>query len=268
MNLQVLLSAMHLKNFNYINTLNITTDCVVINQSNINETITVMDKERKIRFITTTERGLSRSRNLAINNADADICILCDNDVEYLPNYKDLILDEFKKYPEYDLIVFFVKRNLPNSKPYFDRVKKMGYYSTCKVLSPEIAFRRKSIVDKEIRFKTQFGAGSKYSMGEENIFLYECLRKGIKVLYVPLQIAKLRVEKSTWFRGYTPKYFMDRGAIFYEMSNSLSPIFILQFAFRKYKIYKKESTMKSALNYMFQGRKQYIRENKGEIDGK
>lgn len=264
MKLQVLLSAMHLKDYKYIDTLNISTDCIVINQSDTNNSQTVNDKCREITFISTTERGLSRSRNMAIRNAKAEICILCDNDVEYLPEYDRTILHEFEKQPEYDLIVFFIKRNKPGSKPYFRGKKRMGYYSTLKVFSPEIAFRTKSLTDKNIVFKNEFGAGSKYSMGEENIFLYECLKKGLKILYVPTQIANLRYEESTWFTGFNEKYFVDRGAIFYEMSNKFCTLLILQFAFRKYKLYRNQMTFRSALNFMIEGRNQYRNDIKNQ----
>lgn len=258
MRLEVLLSAMHLEDYKYINTLNITTDCVVVNQCNENGIQSIVDNRRNIKFISTTERGLSRSRNMAVDNADGDICILCDNDVEYVRGYEDIILDQFRDNQEYDIIIFFIDRKLNDSKPYFHKSKKMGYISTLKVFSPEIAFRRKSLQDNNIKFKTDFGAGSQYSMGEENIFLYDCLKKGLKILYVPLQIASLRKEESTWFQGFAKKYFFDKGAVFYEMSNILSIPLILQFAIRKYKLYKDDMSLSNALKYMFEGRLHYL----------
>lgn len=259
MRLQVLLSAMHLKDYSYVRTLNITSDTVVINQCNENNVKSIKDFEKVIKFISTTDRGLSNSRNMAIAHATADICILCDNDVEYVPDYERIVISEFKKYLDYDVIVFFIKRNIPESRPYYSRPKRLGYLSTLKVFSPEIAFRRKSIDDKMIRFKTEFGAGAKYAMGEENIFLYDCLKSDLKVLYVPKQIASLRNEESTWFKGYTEKYFLDKGAIFYEMAKCVSFIMILQFAFRKYRLYRHERSLRDALKFMFQGRRQYKR---------
>lgn len=260
MKLEVLLSAMHLKSFEYIDTLNIKTDCIVVNQCNTNKIADIEDNNRFIKYISTNERGLSKSRNMAIKNAKADICILCDNDVEYVPNYNKIITDKFKEYPQFDIIIFHIKRNRPGSRPYFDCVKKMGYYSTLKVFSPEIAFRREALERKGIKFKELFGAGAKYSMGEENIFLYECLKKGLRILYVPEKIANLREEESTWFKGFNEKYFVDRGAIFFEMSNMFSIPLIIQFAIRKRKLYCRDFKMKDAIKYMLKGRGQYRNE--------
>lgn len=256
MSLQVLLSSMHMNSYKYIDSLNITTDCVIINQCNVNNEEYIYNEGRNIKYISTTERGLSLSRNKALDYATAEICLFCDNDVEYKKNYRNIVMDEFRKNPEYDIIVFPI-----DSKPYFKK-KKMGYISTLKVFSPEIAFRRKSIEQKNIRFTTHFGAGAKYSMGEENIFLYDCLKKGLKILYVPVHIANERDEESTWFKGYNKKYFFDKGAIYYEMSNKFCVFLILQFAVRKHKIFKDEVTRTEAIKYMLRGRKEYRREIK------
>lgn len=258
MSLEVLLSAMHLDDYRYINSLNIAGDCVVINQCEHNDCQSIIDNGRHIKYICTTERGLSRSRNMAITNASAEICIFCDNDVEYLPDYEKTIMTEFQEHPDYDLIVFFIKRTRANSKPYFPFATRMGYITTLKVFSPEVAFRRQSLIDKGIKLKVEFGAGSQYAMGEENIFMYNCLQKGLKILYVPRQIASLRQEESTWFKGYTKKFFLDKGAIYYEMSHLFSGVLILQFALRKRHRYGQEMSFGNAVRYMLEGRRNYI----------
>ena len=111
MKLQVLLSAMFLDNEQYIDSLNITSDAVVINQCDTKsqadiERTNIAGKRQYVKYIESTERGLSKSRNLAIESATGDICILCDNDVEYLKDYESRIMDAFEKHPEADLIVF------------------------------------------------------------------------------------------------------------------------------------------------------------------
>ncbi|MCR5234041.1 MAG: glycosyltransferase family 2 protein [Lachnospiraceae bacterium] len=262
MRLQVLLSAMHLKDAGYIDTLNITSDAVVINQCDRNneEHIKRKDTEgndRDITYIETTDRGLSRSRNTAIDRADADICILCDNDVEYMSDYKDSIINGFERHPDADIIVFYIKRK-EKPVPNYPKPKRMGYLSVLKIFSPEIAFRRESI--KGIRFDERFGAGSsRYLMGEENIFLYDCLKKGLKIYYEPVHIATLREEPSTWFKGYNRDFFISRGANYGAMSAWFSYILIWQFALRKRNEYCSEVKTGDALKYMFEGRRELLK---------
>ena len=266
MRLQVLLSAMFLEDDSYIDSLNITGEAVVVNQCDRENKATYTRKsaagsEQRITYIETKERGLSKSRNMAIASADADVCILCDNDVEYLPDYEIRIKDGFLKHPDADLIVFYIKRK-EKPVPNYPKPKRMGYLSVLKIFSPEIAFRRESI--KDILFDERFGAGSgRYLMGEENIFLYECLKRGLKIYYEPVMIAELREEESTWFKGYDREFFISRGANYAAMTRRFSLILIWQFALRKMSIYKKGGLdFARALSYMLEGRRELLKETK------
>ena len=225
MKLQVLLSAMFLEDAGYVDSLNIDGDAVVINQCDREKEYTYTRKSLRgsdqcITYVETKERGLSRSRNMAIDRSSADVCILCDNDVEYLPDYEMRIKDGFSRHPDADLIVFYIKRK-EKPVPNYSRAKRMGYLSVLKIFSPEIAFKKESI--RGIRFDERFGAGSgRYLMGEENIFLYDCLKKGLKIYYEPVIIANLREEESTWFKGYDKDFFISRGAGYGAMSRTFS----------------------------------------------
>lgn len=263
--LQVLLSAMNLEDEKYIDNLKITGDTVVINQCNHEDSQTINRTNIEgnthcIKYICSTERGLSRSRNMAIDNADADICILCDNDVVYEADYKEKIISAFERFKDADAIVFYIKRK-EKPVPNFPKEKRMGYLSVLKIFSPEIAFRRKSV--ENIRFNESFGAGSgKYIMGEENLFLYDLLKAHKKIYYVPVKIAELTEVESTWFDGYDEKFFVSRGANYGAMTKTLSLLLILQFAIRKRSLYSDTMTMHKAVCYMLKGRKQYIVESK------
>ncbi len=257
MKLQVLLSAMYLDGYDYINSLHISGDCLVINQCDNNCTEHIPEGFRTITYIETTERGLSKSRNMAIENATADICILCDNDVEYVENYESLIGSAFRDYPDADIIIFFIKRK-EKPTPNYSSIRNMNYLSVMKIFSPEIAFRRQIIKEKQIKFHELFGAGAHYYMGEENIFLYDCLRAGLKIKYIPVKIAELRETQSTWFTGYEEHFFVSRGANYCAMTKGFSWFLILQFAIRKKALYAEKASVWKAIRLMLKGRKEYI----------
>lgn len=261
MTLKVLLSAMHLESHRYIEKLNITGDAVIINQCDHISDQTIENEKQSIRFICTTDRGLSKSRNLAIKEADNDICILCDNDVVYESNYEKLILDTFNEHPEADIIVFFIERPERHS-PIYNKITPLDFKGAMKIFSPEMAFRRQSILNNSLSFNESFGAGAKYGMGEENIFLFEALRKKLTILYAPIKIAKLMDTESTWFKGYTDKFFIDRGAGYYAMSRRLCLLLIFQFAIRKRSLYKKENSTLNAIKMMLKGAALYKSEIK------
>ncbi|WP_233134461.1 hypothetical protein [Geobacillus sp. 46C-IIa] len=142
----------------------------------------------------------------------------------------------------------------------------MGYLTSLKTSSVEIAFRPQKIKNANIKFNEQFGAGSVYRMGEENIFLFECLRKGLKIKYVPIKIADLYIGESSWFNGFNSKYFFDRGAVFGALSHRWALILIFQFALRHYKKYKSEMTLLNAIKEMIRGYKDYRRNSGEEIE--
>ncbi|MDO4188958.1 MAG: glycosyltransferase family A protein [Lachnospiraceae bacterium] len=258
--LDVLLSILKMDDLNYIDSLKITGNAVVINQcdSDSEENISrrsVNGSDQAVKYVKTTTRGLSRSRNLAISESDADICILCDNDVVYVDDYEKLILEEFEKRPDADIIVFYIKRK-EKPVPNYATARKMDYLSVLKIFSPEIAFRRESV--KDLKFNEDFGAGSgKYIMGEENIFLYDALKKKKNIYYVPTKIAELKEVQSTWFSEYDEKFFISRGANYAAMSKGWSHLLIWQFALRKKNLYKENITMIQALKAMYKGRREF-----------
>lgn len=263
--LQVLLSAMNLENENYIDGLNITGDAVVVNQCNQNscqeiDRISKSGQKQRVKYICSSDRGLSKSRNMAIANACADICILCDNDVVYERDYEEKILSAFESHKDADAIVFYIKRK-EKPVPNFPKEKRMGYLSVLKIFSPEIAFRRNSIHD--FAFIESFGAGSgKYIMGEENLFLYDLLKAKKKIYYLPIKIAELKEVESSWFSGYDDKFFISRGANYTAMTKALSPLLILQFGIRKKNLYSDMMSPNKAIQLMFKGRKQYLKETR------
>ena len=115
---EVLLSAMFLENEDYIDTLFIHTDCVVINQCDSEDVRrSVRDSaggHSDICYVKTRERGLSKSRNMALSYAKGPVCILCDNDVEYVSDYDRIINDAFSRHPDADLRIKLKIQNVLN----------------------------------------------------------------------------------------------------------------------------------------------------------
>lgn len=253
MNLQVLVSTMNQKDFKLITEMNIQSNVVVVNQTDIESTEELMINNFSVKWINTKTRGLSISRNIALANADADICVIADDDLCYRENYRTRILSAFEKNRNADIITFRLLGIEKQKKKYPTTRKKVGYLSSMKISSCEISFRLKSIKTKLMKFDEMFGSGSKYSMGEENIFLVDALRAGLKIIYEPFLLADIHFGESSWFRGFTEKYFIDRGAIYFRMLPRLSSLLALQFAIRKYKIYKKEMSFISSIKNMRKG---------------
>jgi len=267
MKLEVLISTMYQNDLSLIKKMNIKSNALIINQCNMEEMIEKHFDGNTIRMLSCKERGLSKSRNKAIENSIGDICVIADDDLIYNDNYEKIILDAYKKYPDTSIIVFDVPSTNPKRPTSILKEGRIDFLHSFKVSSFQITFRKKDIVENGLLFNEFFGAGAKYTCGEENIFLVEALKKKLKIRYVKTAIAIVNHGESTWFTGFNEQLLKSKGAMFYEMSHRLSFFLILQFALRKYKLYKNAVSLYDALHFMKCGLyeyKNFLNEDNGE----
>lgn len=248
----ILLSCMNEKDKGIITRSNIKSDCVIINQCYENSKGELSIGENKsCLWINSTERGLSRSRNMAIQNSEADICLISDNDEIFDDDIEEKILIAYKELPQADIIVF----NLYN-KPLKlkNKIYKLSKIELLKVASWQISFKRLSIVKNDIEFDIKLGAGTGNGAGEENKFLLDAYDKGLEIYYYPLNIAEMIERESTWFKGYDEDYFYKRGASTrYILGFWLSCVYAVYFLIFKHNLYKNNIKFLKALKIIFKG---------------
>ena len=247
--MQVALSTQNLKNDSEVTKLlqdmNLKTDYIIINQT-IKNNVDIKNNN----VITTCEKGLSKSRNMAINKAKEDIILLADDDVVYQDNYEEILLKAWKKYKNADIVCFYVESRNAKRKTKKMVTGKVGYIRSMRIASFEISFKKKSIQENKLKFNEDFGAGTKNNRGEEQIFLYDAIRKGMKIIFVNKKIGEVKQEESTWFTGYDLDFFKTQGKIFKKMSPKYYKFLVFQYAIRKYFLYNKKVSIKSAIHYM------------------
>lgn len=257
MKIEVLISTMNLKKPEELIKKENIKSSVIINQT---QDIAFEDiYEGDNRVYSYQEKGLSKSRNRALENSRADICVIADDDLRYEEDYEEIIKEGYKKYPQADIIAFYVDNIDKKRKRKMRKEGKINLFTSMRIQSVQLTFRRKSVVEKKIEFNENFGSGAELNSGEENIFLAECIRKGLKIYYIPKKIATIQDNNSSWFKGYNEKYLNVKGATFYEISKKWYPLIILQFAIRKREKYNKEIKIRNAIKYMFEGVKIYKR---------
>lgn len=258
MKLEILLSTMHQTNYAILNRIGLQSDAVVVNQCDRDSEEVFMVADYKVTWINSTQRGLSRSRNMAIRHASADILLLADDDELLRADYVQTILKGFQRYSDAAAIGFQVEGIEEKFKDYSSAEGKVGFLKSMKMASVEIAFRRESLEAAQVCFDEYIGAGTKYMMGEENAFLFQLLARKQRIYYIPSVIADLHIGESTWFSGYNKTYMFARGAVFTAMSKQWSDLLILQFAVRHKKLYQQDMSVKDAIQYMFAGKKEYL----------
>lgn len=256
MDIEVLLSTMHQNDLSIINKMNINTKAIIINQCDNNSFIE--SENGFVKMYSFKERGIGRSRNNALMRSTAEICVLADDDMKYVENYKEIIFNAFKKNPKADVIIFNVSVFDENGK--VDKVKKNGrvrIFNSLKYGAVSVAFKREKIYKKNIFFSLLFGGGAIYSAGEDSLFISDCLKKGLKIYSNTTKIADVYNYESTWFTGYNEKFFFDKGVFFATFSKYFSYPLLLQYALRKHNVYKGNMGLLKAINHMKNGIKMY-----------
>ena len=211
---EVLVATMHQPKGDYslLERLNIQSDAVVVNQCDRNATYTLHFQKYNVLWIDSTERGLSRSRNLALRNLHAEIGVICDEDELLSDGYPLMIENAYNTIPQAGFIAFNITRFGWNEEEQpFSIPRKISFFKTYS--SVHITFKRASIADAGIIFDTRFGAGSgMYACSEDAIFCMDCHKAQIPMYTFPGCLCSVNCEQSTWFEGYTDKYFFDVGA--------------------------------------------------------
>lgn len=213
MNVQVLISCMFDSNHSIIKRTNLQSDAIVVNQCDNNSIETIGFYNRKgerckVIYINTTERGLSKSRNLAISHSYCGICLICDDDEVLDDDYVEKISTVYEQDNSLDVVAFKF-RNHPKKYPL--ELQKIGLWKCARISSIQITFKRSSKIGNK-PFREDMGAGSGNGAGEENKFLVDLLKKKARIYYYPIEIGTLLAQnESTWFNGYTRKYHIDRG---------------------------------------------------------
>lgn len=256
MNLQVLVAAMNQKVDSLLENMNIQSSAIIGNQCDINEVCEFSYKGHQIKCLSFRERGVGLNRNNTLMRATSDICVLADDDLRFKENYAEIVEKHFNENPNCDVIIFNLEGC--DSRYIIKKKFKVGYKNFMRFGAARIAFRRKSITKNGITFNLHFGGGTEYSAGEDTLFLHDCLRKGLKIVAVPDSIATLLENReSTWFKGYTDKYFLDRGALFAAISKKWAPLLCLQYAIRKRRLFIRDKSWFTAFKLMLRGAKEF-----------
>lgn len=234
---------------------NIHCDCIIINQCDIEDYVEEKIGGQNIRIFFSKERGLSKSRNMALRNLQADIIAIADDDLYYYDDFDKIVLHYYDNNPGADIVLF----NIDNyEKKYYEKSHRCGRFELSGYISMQITFTKKFISQAGIHFNELFGTGSGFfSNGEECIFLANCYSARAKIFYCANKILNRPEAESTWFNGFDVDYLKSKGAIYYAMSKWLFLPYILRFAFFKRKLVKSCSLYR-ALCLMMEGKKEYL----------
>ena len=180
MTLQVLVSTMHQTDHSLLDKMNIQTDAVIVNQCDEDHVERFEHKGRRVLWINTRERGVGRSRNRAILAADADILLFADEDVVYDNGLEAAVCGYFAAHPTASLVTFnLTSLNPERPEPLVTADYRLRLWNCLKFGAFRIAARREAILRRTVFFSLQFGGGAPHRAGEDNLFITQCLQRGL-----------------------------------------------------------------------------------------
>lgn len=234
---------------------------VVVNQI-INNTNKLKLNLKNCKIVNTKSQGLSKSRNIALQQINDGIAIFADDDVFYTENLYDKIISIFKENKEYDLVTFKISSPEGLSyKKYKEENFTHNFTSLLKVSSISIAIDVENIKRTNVCFDERFGLGAKFKTGEENIFLTDLFKKNVKMKFVNEFLVYHPLESSGNILDLNQ--FTHKGALFYRIFGIYGAIAFLFFCVKKKFVEKR--VKKISLAHMFvagyNGFKELIKNN-------
>ena len=257
MTLELLISCVNQDVKNQPEKMNLETDAVIVNQCDKNEYEAFSYNNHGIRVYHMSERGVGVSRNTALLHAKGDILLFADEDIVYEPGYRKRILEAFDKNPTMDILIFNMDVVKERATYFTTEEKEVRWYNSGRYPTYSMAVRRESLLKKNVSFSLLFGGGAKYSNGEDSLFIWDCLKKGMKAKALPIMIEKEVPRPSTWFHGYNEKFFFDRGALYQILYGKMAIPFALRFLYKHKSVMLAEEsevkTLKGAYRLMKKG---------------
>ncbi len=233
--LQILISAVNKDAGKLPEMMNIESDAVIVNQiigedakrelsfdGNRDEEMSFAGN--RIEILVRDEKGVGLSRNTAFERADHELIQFGDDDIVYSEGYAERIIREFDAHPEADMLLFNVKAQEGRETYWNSDFAKVTWKNYGRYPAYAICARRQKVVDAKVRYSLLFGGGAPYMNGEDSLFLHDCLNAGLQIYRTTVEIGYERSGESTWFKGYSDKFFFDRGVLYHFLYGKMAGV--------------------------------------------
>ena len=197
------------------------------------------------------EKGLSKSRNRAMEKASGNIALIADDDVQFIKGFEKIILDAYQQKNDSYIITFQAMNT--QGKPFKNYAKnsfRHNWRSVLKVSSIEITINLTRIEHRKL-YDENYGLGAPCRVGEEIILLLDALKQRFKIYYTakpivihpPVSSGRIHDEKITF----------DRGVMYRRCFGWMSFPMSLAFAIKKHREYRDTLSFIKFLYLMWKG---------------
>lgn len=262
MKLQTLVACVQKNTETLAETMKLDSDAIIINQCDTNAYSEYEYNGHSIVCYSFKEKGVGLSRNNALMRATGDIVLFSDEDIRYNEGYARKILEQFEANPNADMILFNIDVIAERATYHIDKYTKVGRLNCGRYPTYSFAVKREKLHKANINFSLLFGGGAKYGCGEDSLFILDCVKNGFNIIAVPVTIGREEPRPSTWFNGYTKKYFYDKGVLYVPLYGLMAkPLALRWLLAHKSTLFADENqeikTWQEAYKLMKQGMKEF-----------
>lgn len=231
--LEILIATMNRTNFDFLKSMFSKNDFTDLHLLIINQTspgTELVSTHDNIRVINSYEKGISKSRNLAIANAQGKYCLITDDDVLFETKFYERIISGHQNLNA-EIITFQTRTT--KGRPYWSYPQNgdLSKSLLSKVLSIEISFKREQIQKAQITFNELFGLGAEFEDSESYLFLREALlERNLTGKHIPEVIA-VHPEVSSSDDVTSDRYIHARAALNYKLYGRFSYFYVFKLLF-------------------------------------
>ncbi len=263
--LEILVSTMNQKDFGFLyrmfpGDLWQSVSILVVNQTDGEE---LQSHFENVKVVNCNEFGLSKSRNIALQHAEKDLVLLADDDVVFKRDFISTLLNMFNKNPFTDVVRFQYTQNGKQTKKYPKTFQQhLNWFQVLDVSSVELAFKRKAVIESNVRFDEHFGIGALFPIGEEAIFLSDLKGKKFRIGCEPKVILDHPYE-TTSVKLNSDKLYFNQSAVFFRIFRNKYVLWIflkLFFDLKQSKI--RINQIPNLISQAIKGKKQYVKNSR------
>ena len=189
----------------------------------------------EFRSATSNEKGVAKSRNVVLDNAQTKYLLFADDEITFLSDGIKSAIAYLESNPNCDLVLAqAVDTKGLLRKAYPKAETKLTRFNSAKAATYEMIVRVETVREKNISFDETFGAGVQNYLGDEYIFITDLLKKGGKATFLPLTIA-IHPEESSGSRWGTESDLRARAQVFQRIFGVTAPLIRAAFYLKNYR---------------------------------
>ncbi len=161
------------------------------------DSISLPDFGPEIKVFELRDKGVAKSRNAAIANAETEYLLFGDDDIEFNELGITLAINYMDTNKGISILLMqAIDETGKLRKRYPTKAHKLRLSNSAKAATYEIMIRTSVFKAAGIKFDENFGAGAPNYLGDEYIFIADALRSGLKGEFEPIVIATHPAESS------------------------------------------------------------------------